>query len=258
MTAYIKANVRAYVPGLESAETVKALPRQPSVAFSRPPNPDSPSYSEDVREYELQLARGLQVHTCKIRRCLQPNKNGKLVCKRKAPWKCAHEDFVTEDGQWGPKRLYAYVNGYNPPILIHAACNNDCKILTNGSDTKNITFYVTSYAAKKQGRNYNLSAVLADGYAYHQKNPRDEYLDRLRENQRLLLFRLVHTINREQELSSAMVISYLMKWGDVYRSHVYSSVYWSSFVTALVKSFPDIQKAPPSYVICYLTLDYID
>ncbi|THG95067.1 hypothetical protein EW026_g6512 [Hermanssonia centrifuga] len=247
MSAYIKANVRAYVPGLESAETVKALPRQPSVAFSRPPNPDSPSYSEDVREYELQLARGLQVHTCKIRRCLQPNKNGKLVCKRKAPWKCAHEDFVTEDGQWGPKRLYAYVNGYNPPILIHAACNNDCKILTNGSDTKNITFYVTSYAAKKQGRNYNLSAVLADGYAYHQKNPRDEYLDRLRENQRLLLFRLVHTINREQELSSAMVISYLMKWGDVYRSHVYSSVYWSSFVTALVKSFPDIQKAPPSH-----------
>ncbi|PSS32096.1 hypothetical protein PHLCEN_2v2137 [Hermanssonia centrifuga] len=245
MAAYIKANVRAYVPGLESPESVKAMPRQPGVAFSRPPKPGADNYEADMQARELQLARSLQVHTCKIRRCLQPNKNGKLVCKRKAPWKCAAHDFVTDAGQWGPKRLYAYVNGYNPAILIHAGCNNDCKILTNGSETKNITYYITSYAAKKQGRNYNLSAILADGYVYHLKNPRDEYIDRLRENQRLLLFRLVHTINREQELSSSMVIAYLMKWGDVYRSHLYTAVYWSSFVAALLKQCAGIQVSSP-------------
>ncbi len=240
MEQYIKANVRAYLPGLESAETVKAIPRQPSAGFARPPHPDSPNYAENVKLFELQMVRSLQVHTCKVRRCLQPNKHGKLVCKRKAPWMRAARDFVTEEGRWGPRREYAYMNGWQPAITIHGRCNNDCKILTNGCETKNITFYVTSYAAKKQGRNFNLSAILAAGFAFHLKYVRSDYVDKICENQRLLLFRLVHTINREQELAGCMVQSYLMGWGDVYRSHSYSSVYWSSFVAALFAAFPDI------------------
>lgn len=58
-------------------------------------------------------------------------------------------------------------------------------------------------------------------------------MDDLRNQQRLLLFRLVHTINREQELAAPMVMSYLMGWGDTYRSHHYTPIYWSSFVSAL-------------------------
>ena len=53
-----------------------------------------------------------------------------------------------------------------------------------------------------------------------------------------MIFRLVHAINREQELAEPMVISYLMNWGDTYRSHHYSPIYWSSFVNILLKKFP--------------------
>ncbi|KIP02487.1 hypothetical protein PHLGIDRAFT_16514 [Phlebiopsis gigantea 11061_1 CR5-6] len=81
------------------------------------------------------------------------------------------------------------------------------------------SFYVTGYAAKKQGKNYNLSALMADGYTYHVDHPHPEYTNNLRRKQSLLLSLLVNTVNREQELSAPMVMSYLMGWGDVYRSH---------------------------------------
>ena len=40
----------------------------------------------------------------------------------------------------------------------------------------------------------------------------------------LLLFQIVQSINREQELATPMVISYLMGWGDVLRSNSYSVI----------------------------------
>jgi len=137
--------------------------------------------------------------------------------------------------------MYEYMNGWIPGILINARCNNDGKLLTNGGDTKNITYYVSSYAAKKQGKSYNTSVVLAQGYAYHINHPNPDYVDNLQDNSRLLLFRLVNAINREQELAATMVMSYLMGWGDVYRSHTYSPIYLSSFMGALLNAFPELK-----------------
>jgi hypothetical protein len=97
---------------------------------------------------------------------------------------------------------------------------------------------VTTYAAKKQHKTHNLSAIMADGYAYHLTHLDSKYIDNLRDTQRLLLFRLVHAINRQQELAAPMVISYMMGWGDTYKSHTYTPIYWSSFVGALLQAFP--------------------
>ena len=156
------------------------------------------------------------------------------------PFKFQRKLSSAKQASVGPKRLHGYVNSWVPSILINARCNNDGKFLTSGADTKNITFYVTSYAAKKQGKNYNVSAVMADGYAYHVGHPKPEYIDSIRDQQRLLLFRLVHFINREQELAGPMVISYLMGWGDVFRSHTYSPIYWSSFTNPVYTAFPEL------------------
>ena len=239
VAAFIRANIRAYAPGFEDGESVKNLARNNEVSYSRPPAPGSPDYNTKMAASEILIARMEQVHTCKPRRCLV-FKKGQLVCKRRAPFQLADDDFVTETGVCGPKRLYGYVNGWSPHVLLNARCNNDIKLLTNGGDTKNITFYVTSYAAKKQGKNHNMSAIMAQGFAYHLDNPKAAYVDDLRDQHRLLLFRLVHTINREQELAAPMVISYLMGWGDVFRSHTYTPIYWSSVAGALCKAFPDL------------------
>ena len=249
VAAFICANFRAYAPGLESAESIQKIPHNNEFSYSRPPNPNRTDYDEEILRSELSLARMEQVHTCKPRRCLIYDRRNQLVCKRRAPFQVSDNDFVTETGLCGPKRLYGYINAWVPSILVNARCNNDGKFLTSGAETKNITFYVTSYAAKKQGKNYNVSAVMADGYAYHLDHPKPEYVDSIRDQQRLLLFRLVHSINREQELAAPMVISYLMGWGDVYRSHTYSLIYWSSFVGALCAKFPEISEKPSEQVI---------
>jgi hypothetical protein len=48
--------------------------------------------------------------------------------------------LMTEAGKWGLKHLYGFINGWIPSILVNVQCNNDGKFLTNGGDTKNITF----------------------------------------------------------------------------------------------------------------------
>lgn len=245
---FIQKNFRAYIPGLESAESIGTIPRNNEAAYSHPPHPDHDHYDHELQCMELELAQMEQVHICKPWRCLVYNRYGQLVCKCRAPFKLSEDDFVTESGICGPKRLYSYINSWVPSILVNARCNNDGKFLTNGGDTKNITFYVTSYAAKKQGKNHNISAIMANGYAYHLDNPKPEYVDSTCDQQRLLLFRLVHCINREQELAAPMVMSYLMGWGDVYCSHTYSPIYWSSFLNALFTVFPEFLQTPHQYV----------
>ncbi|KAK7016117.1 hypothetical protein R3P38DRAFT_2786484 [Favolaschia claudopus] len=206
----------------------------------------APDYDQQLKAFELRLARTEQVHSCQVRRCLIVGKSGGLRCKRRAPFTCHEKDFIDEGGNWGQRRVYEYMNGWIPGILVNVRCNNDAKLLTNGRDTMNTTFYVAGYAAKPQ---HNISAVLAKGYAVHLarlaqgNNTIQAEVDGLRNQQRLLLFRLVHAINREQELGAPMVISYLMGWGDTYCSHHYTAIYWSSFVGALLKAFPLLQSS---------------
>jgi Helitron helicase-like domain at N-terminus len=240
VAAYIRANLRAYLPGLESVESVNMIPREPEIAWSRPPDPDAEDYDRQLESMELRLARTEQIHTCKQNQCLITDKHGVHRCKRRAPFECSSEDYIDESGKWGSKRLYGYVNGWIPGILTNVRCNNDGKLLTNGENTKNITFYITMYTAKKQGKTHNLSAILAKGFTYHYNHPNPKYLNNLQDDQRLFLFRLLQAINREQEIAAPMVISYLMGWGDVYRSHTYSPIVWPSFVRALLKEFPTL------------------
>ena len=55
---------------------------------------------------------------------------------------------------------------------------------------------------------------------------------------RLLLIRCMSALNREQELSGPQVMSYLMGWGDSYKSHNYTPVNWWSLKKALARKFP--------------------
>ena len=87
---------------------------------------------------------------------------------------------------------------------------------------------------------------MAKTFAYHLDHleSNESYIDGIRDIQRLLLFRIVHALNREQELAAPLVISYLMGWEDTYRSHHYSPIYWSSFVHVLLQTFPEFRSSP--------------
>ena len=80
--AYFAANIRAYLPGMEDADTIKQNAGTRDVAYTRPPHPNSTQYDDDVRRLETRLACVEQVHTCKLRRCLVLDKTGQYHCKR--------------------------------------------------------------------------------------------------------------------------------------------------------------------------------
>ncbi|KIK13897.1 hypothetical protein PISMIDRAFT_17662 [Pisolithus microcarpus 441] len=238
--SFLHANIWAYVPRLESVETIRQIPNEVDIAYSRPPPPGSPGYEDLLDQFEQRVVRAKQLHTCEPRRCMVPGKNGGMVCKRRAPFATSEEDFIEENREWGVKRLHPYMNAWVPAVSINTRCNNDVKLLTNSRATTNLTFYITSYQTKKQGKHHNLSAVLAKGLAYHADWTL--YMEDLRNQQHLLLFRLMHTINREQELAVPMIMSYLMGWGNMYRSHHYTPIYWSSFVATLLATYPCLSR----------------
>ena len=235
---YTRQNLKACAEGLETEEQVQSTPNEIEIGYSRPVDPNNPNYDAALLAFERRVARSKQVHTCEIRRCLRYDRSGKLRCKRRAPFPISYDDFIDEFGRWSPKRLYGFFNGWVRPILLNMRCNNDGKFLSNGADTLDLSYYVTNYAAKKQSQNYSVCAILAKGLAKHLA--RNDYWRTLQDQQRLLNFRLVYALTREQEISGPMIMSYLMGWGDCYRSHTYTNVYWASFVASLLRIFPQL------------------
>ncbi|KZS99436.1 uncharacterized protein LAESUDRAFT_667988, partial [Laetiporus sulphureus 93-53] len=155
-------------------------------------------------------------------------------CKRGAPWPLSDVDWVDEARGWGPKWTFGYFNSWQPDISVSVRCNNDIKLLTNGRDTGNITYYETNYVSKKQGRNYNASALFAKSPAFQMKD--NAYLQDARKHNQIMLFRCIHAMNSKQEVAAPMVMMLLMGWGFTFSSHRYETIYWSGFVRYLLRS----------------------
>lgn len=241
LKTYVKTHIRAHLDGF-TAEGIKAIPKERELAYSRPPNPLSETYDADANERERAMVRSQQVHTCTKRTCLRIDaKTQKHVCKRRAPFPLSEDDVVKANGQVLPRRTYGYLNSWNPTISVCIRCNNDLKFLSSGRDTRHVVWYCTCYATKKQASSHNQSALAGKGLRFHQKKV--SYLDDIREQNKMLLFRCLQALNREMEYSAPQVISHMMGWGDSFASHKYSPIYWSSFEAAIVKSFPQL-KAP--------------
>lgn len=240
LVAYIRENIRAHLDGF-SEEGIKTIAREKELAYSRPPNPKSAAYKAERRERERAVVRSQQVHTCTPKTCLRLNKKtGKLDCKRHAPFPLHESDFANSDGTIGPRRTYGYLNSWNPTITECLCCNNDIKFLTSGRETRATIWYITCYATKKQSASHNMSALMADGLAYHEKMSDD--LMNAQDRNRLMLFRCLQALNRDMEYSAPQVISHLMGWGDTFTSHSYVSIYWSSMVAKTLREFPELRS----------------
>ena len=237
---WIRANIRAHLDGLSTADEIKSVPRQGDVAYSRPPVPSSPTYASDLRDLELRVVRASQVHTCKPETCLVLRRNGTRKCKRRAPFPLSELDWVDAEGNWGPRRTYAYLNSWCPGLAALLRANGDLKLITNGHETKSAAWYITAYATKGQKRTHNSSALLAHAVTRH--NDSDAYQGDVRERNRLLLYRCWNALNRMSELSAPQVVMYLMGWGDSFTSHHYVPLYWSSVHAHLCKAHPELRN----------------
>lgn len=234
---FIATNIRADIPGVQGMDVLSIAP-EPRAAFSRPVDPRSPQYEKERNEAEKKLARTVQVHKCG-QGCIKLLR-GQFVCKRKAPFALANDDWIESDGRWGPKRTYGYFNNWCPAILQCLRANHDIKIITNGMETKDIVWYITHYIAKKQRESSNTSALLAKTFAFHHDAEKRNF-DLVAKNKKLIQ-RCANTLSREQELSAPEVTSYIMGWGDCYISHHFTTIPWFSVISLLQKTFPVLNK----------------
>ena len=230
---FISANVHADIEGKDGA-LILAIPRRSKVAFSRPIDPRNPTYDDDKKIAVRDLARTVQVHQCG-QSCLRYT-NARTFCKRRTPFPLAEDAWINAEGDWGPKRLYGYLNNWNPEILQSLRANHDIKVLTNGAETRLIAWYITQYIAKKQHASFNISALLANTLAFHRDKERTNH-DLNTVNKRMIQC-CANTLSREQELSGPEVISYLMGWGDRYISHHFETVPLFPLLKLLRATFP--------------------
>lgn len=230
---FIAHNIHADFPDIHGADILK-LPRQSKVAFSRPIDPRQPYYAYESGEAEKRIARTVQLHRCGPA-CMRMV-NDHFTCKRRAPFPLAVEDWIDENGDWGPCRTNGYLNSWNPSVLQCLRANHDIKLITNGKETKHIAWYVTHYSTKKRKNSSNTSALLAKKPAFRHDTTQST-LNSTAINKKMIQ-QCANTLSREQELSAPEVVSYLMGWGDCYISHHFETIHWYLVTTLLKETFP--------------------
>ena len=235
---FIAANIRSDIAG-GGGPQIRAMKKEKSVSYSRPVDPRRPDYMVRARRTEETLARATQVHTCTREACLKLVKN-RLVCKRHAPFALSDVNWIAPDGSWGSTRRYGYINVWSPPIMQAVRCNQDIKLISNGAETKDVTWYFSGYVAKNQQEISNSSALLAKRLAFHEKQER--YSADTKSRNKRLLQRCANTLSREQVFSAPEVISYLMNYGDRKLSHNFVPLYMSDIYATLKKTYPDLRN----------------
>ncbi|KAJ8590271.1 hypothetical protein M405DRAFT_851813 [Rhizopogon salebrosus TDB-379] len=161
-----------------------------------------------------------------------------MVCKRRAPFPLSNSSWIDSDGLWGPKRTVSSMNNWNPSILLSTHSNHDIKLITNGEETKDISFYISMYATKKQHQSSNASALLAKAYAFHTSHERTT-TDLALLNKRLIQ-RCANSLCREQEFSAPEIVSYLNGWDDRYISHRFENIHLASIMAFLKRTYPSL------------------
>jgi hypothetical protein len=230
---FIAANVHADISDMDGP-SILLTKRDSTITFSCPVDPHLPDYERCAHCAETRIVQAVQVHEC-THACLRLL-NGRWSCKRRAPFPLSPEPWIDDQGDWGPKHRYGYLNNFCPALVQTVRCNHDLKLVTNGQDTKNLAWYISGYMVKKRETSSNTSALLAKTFAFHhEKERRTSDLTVL--NKRLIQH-CANTLSREQEISAPEVVSYLMGWGDCFISHHFKTIHWFSVVNLLKKTFP--------------------
>ena len=135
----------------------RVRPDSADAAWTRPPAAavSEQEYNRQRNAIEYRAARAKHVRTCAPARRLVSDSHGRFRCKRSAPFEVSEFDDADDNGQRRSKRSYGFLNSWIEDISTHARCNIYGKLIPNGHDTRDISFYVTTYPTKKQGRSFD-------------------------------------------------------------------------------------------------------
>ncbi len=239
MKEFIRANITADLDSA-SAEEIDKMSTQTAVSYARPMHPSEPDYQACRNESLKSVARTVQYHKCKPGMCVKKNKEGKPICKRRVPVPMSSDAWVLPTSEWGPKQMSANMVAWCPDLMNCIKSNQDVKLITNAVNTKDITWYITNYATKKQLLTWNTSAMLARTLAFEMEI--DQKVMECHDLGKKLVQKFAHAMNKEQEFSVCEAISHIMGWGDRFLFHHYVTVYWNVVMAAIQDAYPQLRE----------------
>lgn len=244
---YLSMVVKADIEGFDEAAYRNwkdaRPPKAPNPSFSRPPDPSDRAFGAKFAKHLRDIVASSQYHTCTRAACLKTDKFGRTYCKRRAPWDRSAVDVVREDGSYLVKRTIPNLNNFNETISAYAMCNNDVKLITSGPATNDLVWYLAGYMSKNPLTCYNIPALLASDRLFDEDGARWIQGDAdIPKAARKLIVRCFNVLTREQEIPAPMVVSYIMGWGDAFKSHTYTSIGWTPIVRAIVEADPTFKE----------------
>ena len=125
--------------------------------------------------------------------------------------------------------------------MMTLRANHDTKLIMGSAETNALTWYITSYASKKQQCSSNVSALLAKRVAFHSVEERR--CNDLTDVNKQLIQRCANTLTRDREFSGPEIMSYLMGWGDRFESHHYVAIYPDAIIAGLKERYPGLRRS---------------
>ncbi|KAJ3840150.1 hypothetical protein EV361DRAFT_783237, partial [Lentinula raphanica] len=135
--------------------------------------------------------------------------------------------FDNETGEIHIRKLDGLVNDFNETILAAVRCNMDIKFIGSGASAKAVMYYITDYITKSQLKAHVAYAALE--LAVKRLEPDVANEDEFTVRAKRLLQRCAYSMINEQELSAQQVASYLLDFGDHFKSHSFNNLYWRPF-----------------------------
>jgi len=135
---------------------------------ARPPDPSGPDF-----ETKFVTDLGNIVDECNIHKHTQ-------TCYKYGHDKCrfdferpAVEITAIKDGVVFVRRRpgHGWVNNYNDIFSVALRCNNDIKFISNGADSKALSFYITDYITKNAMSSHNVFPLLLSAIEDMEKYP---------------------------------------------------------------------------------------
>ena len=129
------------------------------------------------------------------------------------------------------------VNNFCQTILQAIRCNMDIKFIGSGDAAKAALYYITDYVTKSQLTTQVAYGTLLGAVRKLQQETSSIDMSPPAQAKRLLI-KCANSLISKQELSAAQVASYVMGYGDSYKSHTFRNLYWPSFERYIEHSLP--------------------
>ncbi|KAH9850104.1 hypothetical protein C2E23DRAFT_712060, partial [Lenzites betulinus] len=141
------------------------------------------------------------------------------------------------------RRLHPRIANYNDLVIFLIKSNMEIKFIGSGEAAKALLYYITDYITKPSlPMHVGLGAL---SYAIQRTNEKFPHLLASSGDSSgapATAGALTMTVNRmlsRQEISHQQVMSYLVGGGDVYSSHTFKVLHWSTFDRLFRKSFSE-------------------